>query len=441
MARSRLLVCVALCALCAHGLACTTTDDGKSKQRRVVPDEPWRQARPPAGPVPELTLPTTQRVELKNGLDLIVVEDHALPVLSARVVVRVGSAQDGKDPGLAALGWELIDEGAGALNQLALANAIAGLGAELSTACSLESGAAQLEVASGKAEAGLRLLASVVSRPTFATPDVERARDRALAGLAERHADAGMVADALASALIYGSEHGYGHDGAGTADALAKVSSLKLKTFWSTYAAPHNAALIIAGDITLEQAKALANKTFGLWSGGGRAPKAPPEPAPRSAITIASVDFPGAAHTALRVGRAGLASSDADLPALMVLNGVLGGLRSSRLASKLREEKQWASSVQLTQAEALGRGPWLLRAEVDTTAVGDVVAETLAQLEAIKGGVTDEELARAKDGWLQALPGRHAPPREWVRALDAAYSQGFDPEMLAKMAEAVRAVT
>ncbi len=431
-----------LAMVCLLTLACTTTDTGKNKQRRVVPDEPWRQARPPAGAAPELALPATQRVELKNGLDVLVVEDHSLPVVTARVVVRAGAAQDGaKDPGLAALAWDLLDEGAGALNQLALANAVAQLGAELRTTCDLESGAAQLEVASGKLEAGLKLLASVVTRPTFAAADVERARDQALARLAERHADAGAVADALAHALIYGSEHPYGHDPGGTADALAKVSSLKLKTFWSTYAAPHNATLILTGDVTVEQAKALAAKAFGAWTGGGRAPKAPPELAPRTGITIASVDFPGAARTALRLGRAGLASSDADLPALTVLNGVLGGLGSSRLAGKLREEKQWASSVELSQRDALGRGPWLVRADVDTAAVGDVVAELLAQLEAIKAGITDEELARAKDGWVLALPGRHGAPDDWTQALGAAYAQGFDHEMLAKVAEAVRAVT
>ena len=432
----------ALCVACLHGVACTTTDDGKNKQRRVVPDEPWRQARPPAGPVPDLKLPTTQRAELKNGLDLLVVEDHTLPVVTARLVVRVGAAQDAsKDPGLAALAWELLDEGAGALNQLALANAVAQLGAALTTECSLESGAAQIEIASAKTEAGLKLLASVVTRPAFATADVERARDQALARLAERQADAGAVAEALALALIYGSEHAYGHDRAGTVEALGKVSSLKLKTFWSTYAAPHNAALILSGDITLEQAKALANKTFGAWTGGGRAPKAPPEPSTRTAITIASVDFPGATQTVVRIGRAGLASSDADLPALMVLTNVLGGLRSSRLAGKLREEKQWASSLQLAQLEALGRGPWLLRADVDTAAVGDVVAEVLAQVDAIKSGITDEELARAKDGWVHSLPGQRGGAGDWTRSLGAAYAQGFDRARRAQVAAAGRAVT
>lgn len=427
----------------ALALACNTSGAGKgSGQRRTVPDEPWRQARPPSGPVPELKVPAVQRADLKNGLTVLVVEDHSLPLVTARLVVRAGAAQEGaKDAGLAALTWDLLDEGAGSMNQLALANALAQLGAVLTTSCELESGAAQIELARDQAEAGLKLLGAVVTKPTFGAADFERARDQALLRVKVRRAQAHVVADTLINALAYGSEHAYGHDPAGSADTIGKLSALKVKAFWSTYAAPRNAALIIAGDVTLEQARALAFKAFGAWSGSGRAPKAPAEPALRSALTVATVDFPGASQAAVRIGRAGLAASDADVPALIVLNAVLGGTRSSRLNVKLREEKQWTAAARSEQVEALGRGPWLLATEVQTDAAADAVAEAVAVIESLKAGITDDELVRAKEGWARALPGLHGTPADQTRALASAFALGFDADMVLKIAEAVLAVT
>ncbi|OGQ24754.1 MAG: hypothetical protein A2138_20325 [Deltaproteobacteria bacterium RBG_16_71_12] len=424
-------------------LACNTSGGGKgSGQRRVVPDEPWRQARPPSGPVPELKVPAVQRAGLKNGLTVLVVEDHSLPLVTARVVVRAGAAQEvAKDAGLAALTWDLLDEGAGSMNQLALANAVAQLGAELTTSCELEGGAAQIELARDHAEAGLKLLGTVVTKPTFTAADFERVRDQALVRVQERNTDARAVADTLVNALVYGSEHAYGHDAAGSADTIGKLTAQKVKSFWTTHAAPRNAALIIAGDVTLEQAKALAQKAFGAWSGSGRAPKAPTEPALRSALTIATVDFPGASQAALRVARAGLAASDADLPALIVLNAVLGGTRSSRLNVKLREEKQWTDAARSEQLALLGRGPWLLSTEVQTDAAANAVAETIAIIESLKSGISDDELGRAKEGWVRALPGLLGTPADQARALGTAFAQGFDADMALKMAEAVLVVT
>ncbi len=424
-------------------LACTTSGGGKGNgQRRVIPDEPWRQARPPSGPAPELKLPNVQHADLKNGLSVLVVEDRSLPRVVARVVVRAGSAQESaKDAGLAALTWDLLDEGAGALNQLALANAFAALGTQLHTSCDIESGAAQVELTEKNTEAGLKLLAAVVSRPTFATADFERVRDQAVARMKERQADPAIVADTLAHALVYGSEHPYGHDAAGTTESLGKLSAMKVKAFWSTYAAPKNAVLILTGAITIEQAKALAQKTFGAWSGIGKPPKAPPEPSPRTALTVASVDFPGAPQTALRIERAGLAASDADLPAMMMLNAVLGGTFSSRLNMKLREEKQWSFGASSEQVELLGRGPWLLKSEVQSDASAQAVAEALVVLDAIKGGVTEDELTRAKEGYLRSLPGALGAPTDQATVLGQVFALGFEPERMAKLAEAVRAVT
>lgn len=427
----------------APSLGCNTSGGNKSTgPRRVVPDEPWRQARPPSGPAAPLTLPAVQKIDLKNGLTVFFVEDHSLPRVVARLVVRAGSAQESaKDAGLAQLTWDLLDEGAGSLNQLALANAFAQLGADVSSSCGMESGAVHVELSKEHADAGLKLLATMVTRPTFGAGDFDRARAQALARVKERQAQPGAVADALAQALVYGSEHPYGHDGVGSSDTLSKLSAAKVKGFWSTWAVPKNAALILAGDLTAEEAKAMAQKALGSWSGSPKAPKAAAEPAARTALTLAMVDNPGAPQSSLRVLRAGLAAADTDGPAMMVLNAIYGGTFSSRLNLKLREEKRWTFGAESHQQQLLGRGAWAASAEIQTDASADAVVEALAIFESLKAGVTDDEVARAKEGLVRALPGRWSAPSDQARALGDAFALGLGPERYAKLAEALQAVT
>lgn len=437
--RARLTLALAL----LFATACNTSGGPKgSGQRRLIPDEPWRQARPPSGAAPALKLPLVQKLDLRNGLTVYLVEDHSLPMVSARIVVRAGSAQESaKDAGLAELTWELLDEGAGGMNQLALANAFARLGAEPRTSCGLESGAVELQLQKKHAEAGLKLLSAVVTKPAFAAGDFERARAQAVARVKERQADPGAVADSLTQALVYGSEHAYGHDGGGAPDTLAKLSALKVKAFWSTWATPKNSALILSGDLSPDEAKALAQKSFGAWSGSPKAPKAAAEPAARSTVTVAMVDTPGAPQASVRIGRAGLAATDADLPAMLVLNDIYAGTFSSRLNLKLREEKRWTWAAKSRQVEALGRGLWLTRSEVQTDAAADAVAEALAVLEGLRGGVTDDELARAKDGLVRSLPARLGAVEEQTSALGASFALGLGPERFEKLAAAVQALT
>ena len=424
-------------------LACNTSGGTKgSGQRRLIPDEPWRQARPPSGPVPALKLPLAQKLELRNGLAVVLVEDHSLPLVSARVVVRAGTAQESaRDAGLAELTWDLLDEGAGGMNQLALANAFARIGSEPRSSCDLESGAVELVLHKKHVEAGLKLLAAVVTKPGFAAADFERARAQAVARVKERQSDPGAVADSLTHALVYGSEHAYGHDGTGAPDTLSKLSVLKVKAFWSTWATPKNAVLILSGDLTPDEAKALAQKSFGAWAGTPKAPKAAPEPSARSVITVAVVDAPGAPQASVRIARAGLSVADADLPAMLVLNDIFAGTFSSRLNLKLREEKHWTFGATSQQEEALGRGLWLTRTEVQTDAAAGAVAEALGVLESLKAGVTDDELVRAKDGFIRGLPGQLGAGAEQTRALGAALALGLGPDRYEKLATAVQAVT
>lgn len=425
----------------AIGSACATTPDTKASGR-MPPDEAWRAQRPRAGPVPAFTLPIFQKAELKNGMTLYVVEEHGLPMITAAVLVRAGSAQENpKDAGLALLTYDLLDEGAGALNNLGLANAFGALGTEVAIDSSRELGVVRVQLLKKHADAGLDLLATMVRKPTFAPADFERVRGQHVDRLKEREGDAGQVAAALTSSLVFGADHPYGHDDEGSAATLQKLSVTKIKKFWAENAGPKNAALLLIGDITLEEAKALADKHLGKWSGSAKASKAPADPKARSAMTLALVDVPGAPQTAVRVARAAMARGDPEEAPMIVFNDILGGSFSSRLNLKLREEKGWTYGAFTGSDRRKGKGPFGVFTDVETASTADALGEILLQLESMKTGVSDDELARAKEGYVKSMPGWLGLPSAQVGAAGNLFAYDLPADYYAKLVEGVSATT
>ena len=100
---------------------------------------------------------------------------------------------------------------------------------------------------------------------------------------------------------------------------------------------PNNAALIVAGDITMAELRPLAEKAFGAWQRGTPARPALTAPA-NVASKVVIVDRPGAPQTQLRVAMIGAARSAPDFRPAQVMNTALGGLFSSRINMNLREK-------------------------------------------------------------------------------------------------------
>lgn len=436
------LVVAGVVAVVAAASCATSKDAQRDEEARPVPKEPWREARPASGPAPEVKLPTFQKAELKNGLTLLLVEDHALPVVHASVVVKAGAALDGKDYGLSNLTYDLLDEGAGSLNAPGLANAFADIGTTVSSGGSRESGAVSTQFLKKHADKGLELLALVVQKPAFAQADFDRVRKLHLDALKAKEGDPDTISSQILVAEVYGADHAYGHPYDGVVATVDKLKVASAKKFWSDNAGPKNAALVLVGDMTLDEAKALAEKHFGKWKGGGKAGKPPQAPKARAATKIVVIDFPGAPQTQVRVARALLAVNDPDEPAVIVMNNVLGGMFSSRLNLKLREEKQWTYGAFSAVDTRTGPGPFLLGADIETPATADAVKEIFDQLDTLKsGGVTEAELALGKANFTRSIPGLFALPPAIEGVASELFAMGLPLDHYEKIVAAVNGVT
>jgi zinc protease len=372
---------------------------------QVESKEPWRNTVPGPGPEAKAQLPSAKRSQLPNGMALYVVEAHHLPIVSANLVFRSGSAADPTDlPGLAGFTASMIDEGTMKRDALQIANEIYALGASLSTGTQTDGSNASIRALKQNTAAAMAILSDVVQNPAFPEKEVERVRNDRLTALMQQRDQPWPTALRVMNACLFGPTHPYGHTQLGTEEALKKMTQADLSTLYRSTFSPKNAALIVAGDVTLAEAKKLAQDAFGAWKGEATA-----TPMPAAGTTVNSrvviVDKPGSVQTMILAGQMGVKRSDPDYEKLDVMNTVLGGLFSSRINLNLREDKGYSYGAFSFIGQNRAVGPLMAGAAVRSDVTGPSIEEILKEVTKIKdGGVTADELKLAKESIIRSLP-------------------------------------
>jgi zinc protease len=377
----------------------------EENEAKVESGETWRNTVPTAGPASKAALPTPKRFTLPNGLQVFVVEAHNLPIVSANLVLRSGSAADRPDaPGLAGFTSAMLDEGTETMDALAIANRIYALGASLSTGSTGDASNASVRALKQNARPALDVLGQVVLSPAFPAKEIERIRNDRLTALLQQRDQPFQTAIRVMNASLFGPTHPYGHTTLGTEESLKKLSREDLVAFYQGAFSPTNAALVLVGDLSESEAKKLANDAFGAWKGSATASPAPREGATASSRVII-VDKPGTPQTAVLAGQIGVARSNPDYEKLDVMNTVLGGLFSSRINLNLREDKGYSYGAFSFIGQNRGVGPVMAGAGVRTDVTGPSIEEILKEVTKMRdAGVTDEELKMAKDSMVRSLP-------------------------------------
>jgi predicted Zn-dependent peptidase len=285
------------------------------------------RSRPPAlGPLPALRLPAIQRFELANGLKVLFMEKHGVPLVQVNVLVKAGAAMDdGGRFGLASMTAAMMDEGAGSRDALALADAVEYLGARLSTGAGMHTSVIQLHTPLAKLDSALALLADVTLRPTFPDAELERQRKERVTALTQWRDEPRAIASVLFNRTLFGSTHPYGIPPQGTIPALTALEVAGLRAFHAAWYRPANATLVVVGDVAPGAIRARLEATFGRWGPGPTPPLTWPAPRHVAVREVYLVDKPGAAQSEIRIGRIGVERKTEDYFPLVVMNTVLGG--------------------------------------------------------------------------------------------------------------------
>jgi zinc protease len=365
----------------------------------------------PAPPRP-VHLPAVQRRTLANGLPLYIVEQHKLPTVFVHLVVRTGAASDPADrPGLAAMTADLLNEGAGGKDSLALADALDVLGASVGTSAGWDGSHVSLHVPIKDLAEALPLMADVALRPNFAPTELERLRKEALTSWLQLRDEPPALAELALTRAVFGA-HRYGRPASGDAASLSAIRIDDVRGFHSRHYRPGNAAIIVVGDISAALATSLVDNSFGAWPAGGELPAPLPAPKPAAGRTIWLIDRPHSAQSTIRLGRIGRPRRVPDYPALEVMNAMLGGLFTSRLNDNLRETHQYAYSAGSGFSFRRVAGSWSAEADVQTPSTADAVREMLKELTRIRTPAPAEEVTRARNNLAMSYPEDFETPEQ-----------------------------
>jgi len=373
-------------------------------------DEPLARANlPQPGPETRFTPPSIERAKLGNGLELYVVRKASLPLVQANLMIKSGWAADPADkPGAAALTAALLDEGTQKLAALEIAETAKSLGANFGTSSEFDGSSVTLNVIKRNIAPAMNLMREIVLRPTFPNEEIERQRQIYLGRITQEEKQPFVSAFKTFQRELFGERHPYAQPftGSGTAASIAAITRDDIVGFYRANYYPNNAALIITGDVTMDEAIDLAEKTFGSWEPGDVAMRDVPTPPALQETRICIVDKPGAAQSTITVGHLGLRRRDPVFDVFDVMNNTLGGQFGSRLNLNLREDKGYSYGTFAFSLGLRGVGPYVVFAPVQTQSTKEAITEIVKEIRDITKSrpITDEEVANSKSNLIQGFP-------------------------------------
>jgi predicted Zn-dependent peptidase len=388
----------------------TTTPVAVAPPIRITPDAAFRQAPPAPDGAVSFVPPKVTEAKLKNGLRVLVVERHELPIVSARLVVGLGAGDvpDARAGTISFLG-SMLEQGTKKRSALVLSDEFEAIGAQHGAWFDWDSGGVSIKVLADRLDAGLELMSDVALHPTFPEEEIDRLRTRRIASIQSEKSSPSAVASNAAAAAVFGRAHPYGHSLTGEQSDAEKLTRAEIQKAYDRLFSPQNAALVVAGDVTQAALLPKLEATFGAWRArpgavSRRAPKPPAKTGTSKRVVF--VDRPGA-QSQVQILKVGVPHAVKDREAIVVTNAILGGMFSSRINLNLREKHAYTYGARSYFAMRHGAGPFLVAAPVFADKTAPAIREALSEIEGLrKDGPTPEELALAKESIRLAMPGR-----------------------------------
>jgi predicted Zn-dependent peptidase len=345
-----------------------------------------------------LRLPAHEKKALKNGLTVLLLEKHNVPLVSFCLLVKAGSAADPADEaGLAAVTAGLLRKGTKARTAEQFASDLDFIGGAFQADAGKDFSLVSAEFLSKDLGRGLDLFSDAVLHPVFPQEEVDKLLRQALDGVKAGKDEAQSVLGTYYDAYLYGG-HPYGRPVEGDEESLARIKREAIVKFYGTHYAPENAILAVAGDFSATDMEKRLTEALGPWVGNFAAAVAVPPPSPAKGRRLLLVDKPDATQTFFAVGNVGVTRNDPDRVAIRVVNTIFGGRFTSMLNESLRVESGLTYGASSSFEGLKEPGPFGIYSFTrnDTTVKAiDLALHVLDELH--KNGVTQEQLVSAQN--------------------------------------------
>ena len=347
---------------------------------------------PEPGPAPEINIGSGESFELKNGLKVIVVENHKLPRVAFNLVLNYEAIKEEDKAGYASMAGDLLRTGTSTKTKVQIDEEVDFIGATLNTSAS-GIYAASLTRHTSKL---LDLMTDILYNPSFQEDELEKLRKQTLSGLAAQKDDPSAIASNVRRAVLYGKDHPYGE--LTTEETVNNITIQDCKEFYNQYFTPEIGYLAIVGDITLKDAKKLVKKYFGKWENTPINLPSFDASLPPDQTQVALVDRPNSVQSEIRITYPViLKTGDPDVVKANLMNVILGSGFSARLNQNLREQHAYTygagSSLSSNMIVGNFNAQTSVRNEVTDSAIDQIMYE-LRRI--IDEKATEDELVSAK---------------------------------------------
>jgi zinc protease len=394
-------------------------------QEVVTVQEPSVAPPQPSYISPPRPFPKIETISLENGLQIDVIERHALPVVALELVVYSGFASEGNRAGAAKITPEWLEAGgAGRWNSQQLRESVDDLGASLEISVNRDSARWSLAVTSDRISPALDILGALVQSPHFDRAEFEKLRQRELERVRSLARTNGpWMAQMLLQRRLFRLPIGV-HPYASfdvLPSELLRLDAAACRGWFRQFVTPHNARLVVVGDVGAARMRAEIEQTFGHWKGPEVPGFHPSEPETSGKFEIFVVDRPNSTQSDIYLAFLGPNSRDPGYPEVAIAQQIVGGGVAGRLFLDVREKRSLAYSTGAGVQE-LAQGPSVLyfAAGTQTPKTAETVGALLEHLERMgSGSILPDELDAARHYLVDSMPTRW----EQVQSLAAQLTQ------------------
>jgi zinc protease len=399
--------------------------------------------RPSAGPPREYHFPEFERVTLSNGLRIVVAPVRKLPIVTVLAIADAPAVKESRgEEGVAELTAVALREGTKSRDGGEILSQAEGLGTSLECGADWDRSALSMTVVKERLERGFALFGEVLTSPAFPAHEVERLKAERVAERLQIISEPRGLADEAFARFVYSPESRYSEPLAGRTGSVMTLTNHSLRKFYEGNYSPRDTTVILAGDISVEEAAALVSGALEDWKSGDpqkASTNANQASDTRAMQLIAKAD---AAQAEIRLGHVGVPRNHPEYFSIVVMNAVLGGLFSSRINLNLREKHGYTYGASSYFDWRKSAGPFVISTAVQNEVVGAAVQETLNEIDQMRDkAISDDELSLATSYLAGVFPIRFETTASIASALASLEVYGLADDFYDRYRDAIRAVS
>ena len=350
-----------------------------------------RSVMPTGGPSPKIKLDKPKEFKLKNGIKVLVVENHKLPRVNYSLRFDRKPIVEGEKAGVISLLGSMLGNGTTSISKDEFNEEVDFLGASVNVGF----GSGFAFTLTKNNERVLDLFSDAVINPLLTEEEFEKEKEKLIEGLKSQKKDIDAISGRVGDALSYGKNHAYGEFI--TEQTIDNISFQDVLDYHARYFIPNNVYIVVIGDVNYKNVKSLVSEKFGAWNKGKNIDDPEPVLTENVALTeINFVDLPTATQSAIQVtNNVDLKMTDEDYFAALMANDILGGGGEGYLFKNLREDKGYTyGAYSGIGSNRYGVSKFRAGAKVRNMVTDSAVSEIVKEISRIRLEKVDSELLK-----------------------------------------------